>query len=474
MTDQVVVRNNNSSYVLHDSIYRKSFNSDAGLGRAEKEIDGKSADVSFFRYLDDIDKFLSQCDGDACRDFLICGGCCDQLSRMMERVYKFSQEESRSYAVIIHSFQTKAIHVRGHVESDIPILAASAVSHQQSEDCEHDLLWHIESIATQRREIREKMEAELLLISSMDSDLILLNADINKAVIHSDKVGHEINLLSIERSSLSVMFDLMLSSRSMSPSTASVAAVESGIGQHRRAERIGAVVNGMRLTCLPSAADNLNWAEINRAWSCLSLLVCCIRNEGGLGEKTCILIERYKEKDRNHSEVEILDADTTKTCMILRLRPLRRRTLILLSFDRFNSRHIHDADIMEEALCLCGEGSSEIGIFVGNFATSRTKNKDENAESGGLGNLSEARLCSFSTPDTFEQLRRNQYYRAVVAMAAIICATARDLNRVDCLTESLVCLDLSPLMQPSPCDSRSYECVADLVGEMCRSVRNMM
>jgi hypothetical protein len=223
-------------------------------------------------------------------------------------------------------------------------------------------------------------------------------------------------------------------------------------------------LNGMRLMYLPSASENLNWAEINRAWSCLSLLVLCLRYKGNLEEAATITVETNKYDSNNICDSQKVDDKPTKSSTLIkfRLQPLRRRTLILLFLEH---RLVNEAnEIIEEVLCLHGEDSGRT-LFD---KTDSTQNDD---------------VDIYDDPDKFyaqnlltsEQHQRYAYYQAVIALAAVVWVTARDLGRDNCLTEAIKSIDLSPLLNPpSTTPSLSNQYMEHLVNELCSSIKNLM
>lgn len=466
MTSKVGVEN--SSYVLHDSIYHNKYDKYDDTGRVEG-TDKKSTSLSFFKYLDDIDEFVSHRGDDFSCDELVCGSCSDQVSRMIERVYSCSQEQARSYAVAIHEYQTNYPHCELGVDQrelgvDQPPVQSkfnSPISCSQLDECGADLLEHIENIDSQRIEIRRKIEEELALIANMESEVMSLDEDISLSVSRSNTLGHEINFLNSEYGSLSVLFDLNISSASSLSSALS----REGEGVFDGCiEKIRVTVNGMRLMYLPYPSENLNWAEINRAWSCLSLLVLCLRYKGKLEEAATIVIEANGHNSSSINDMQKLDDDFTNstTHIRLKLQPLRRRTLILLSLEHHLVDEVNET--IDEALCLHGEGS-------GSAFRDRTYSTG-NDEVDDSDDPDKFYAQSLLTP---EQYRRHEYYQAVIALAAVVWITARDLDREDCLTEAIRGIDLSPLLNPpSAISSTSDQSMEDLVSQLCYSVKNLM
>ena len=448
------------SYPIHESIYPSNQSKDIA-SKGGTDIDSHTSALNFFRCLEGINKFVCHCESDVSHDMLVCSGCSDQLLRMIERAYKSSQEQARSYSVTIHEYQTEHpdyVRMQDSIEPTTEKDVHNTLLSQQSDECELDLLSHIKDIEQQRTQTMADVEAELILSASLECEITDLDAEIEAAVIHSDRAGREINLLNAEHGSLSVLFDLSVSSKSLPGSQ---------ISALTETNEITSVINGMRLMYLPSHSDNLNWAEINRAWSCLSLLVCCLRNRAGLQEKAVIVIEvDYSALSNYVMKVD----DVVRTQISLQLRPLRRRTLILLSVDQHRyqcQEPVSNTDI----LFLCGDGNIE-----GHITKCKEIVRDDTAGDGG-----DEEVDDFS--DTYldvhtEQHRRYQYFEAVIALAAYICATARDLDRLSCLTEPLHSLDLSPLVElgvrGGDCQRSRGDAVGDLVGQMCLSMKNLI
>lgn len=454
------------SYALHDSIYPNGQIKEDVTSKTNTDEDDRGTALNFFRVVDCIDKFICRREADVSHDMIVCSVCSDQLIRMIEKTYKSSQEQARSYSVTIHEYQTEhpdyltTIKINDshgrHIKND----ALATLSSQQSDECEIDLLRHIQDIEEQRSKTMSEMEAELVLFASVEAETLSLDAEIDSALNHSDRASREINYLNSEHGSICVLFDLSITSRPLSSSGTPVSGSELELDMNNT--EIVVVINGMRLMYLPSTSDNLNWAEINRAWSCLSLLVCCLRNRRGLPEKTVLLIEGGSIAGTGES---------ARTCITLQLRPLRRRTVILLSLDHFQHQS-QEHSTTEDVLFLCGEGSSE------RFTTSDREAYREEVEGDDSDYMdSDDFSASFSNQDLYtEQHRRYQYYQAVIALAAVVCATARDLGRVDCLTDSMHCLDLSPLLDICSfhsSQSKRAEHGGDLVGQMCHSLRNL-
>ena len=462
------------TYALHDSIYPNGQNKEDGTTKTGTDEDGGGTALNFFRIVEGINNFICRWKADTSHDLLICTVCSDQLIRMIEKTYKSSQEQARSYSVTIHEYQTEhpdyltELPRNDLLRNPVCRVVRPSPSSQQSDECEIDLLRHIQDIEEQRTQTMADMEAELILLAGIEAEVLSLDADIDATLNHSDRAVREMNYLNSENGSICVLFDLSITSRVSSSIRTSIQRSESQLGRRDGDElTIIAVINGMRLMYLPSTSDNLNWAEINRAWSCLSLLVCCLRNRGGLLEKSILLIE---EDSISRTNV-VQDGHLTGTRITLQLRPLRRRTLILLSVDFFEHESQKNSTV-EEVLFLCGEGKCKSGS-----ASDRGSHKEEQDEDSD-DMESDIYSTSFSNQDMHtEEHRRYQYYQAVIALAAVVCATARDLDRVDCLTDSMLSLDISPLLDLCPLSvsprRRSHH-IGDLVGQMCLSLKNLI
>jgi hypothetical protein len=456
MTSEV----DNSSYVLSDSLYPETDDTDDCTGR----VTDKRSTLSFFKYLNGIDDFFSRFGANSSSKELICASCCNHAMTILERVYSCSQEQARSYAVAIHEYQTNYPDYKlGEDNHPSERVLISPISNSQINESGKELLEHIKDIESQRTEIRRKIEEELALIANMESEVISLDEDIADAVSHSDILGHEINFLNND-GGLSALFDLDISSHSAKSSLSSNVSMGGEGVFDECVERIMATVNGMRLMYLPSASENLNWAEINRAWSCLSLLVLCLRYKGNLEEAATITVETNKYDSNNICDSQKVDDKPTKSSTLIkfRLQPLRRRTLILLFLEH---RLVNEAnEIIEEVLCLHGEDSGRT-LFD---KTDSTQNDD---------------VDIYDDPDKFyaqnlltsEQHQRYAYYQAVIALAAVVWVTARDLGRDNCLTEAIKSIDLSPLLNPpSTTPSLSNQYMEHLVNELCSSIKNLM
>ena len=443
--------------------------------RLDIEADGKSTALKFFRSIENIDKFI-QCNDSALSEILVCSGCSEHLLTTIERAYKQFQEQARSYSVTIHEFKMEhagpemrferdELHPKHNIDDTESFLLSP-----QSEECELDLQVHLKDIEQQRGNTLSEIEKELLLIASIESEVAFLDAEISSATNHSQRAVRESNFLQSTDGSLSALFDLSILSQRSAPNSSSSGKLNS----HRSGEvsETTSVINGTRLMYLPSHADNLNWAEINQAWSCLSFLVCCIRNRWGLAEKSIIVFDVDGSDSDSSSALKLANANL-QTRLSIRLRPLRRRTLILLSLDHGDQSD--EADVSEEVLFLCGEGSIESPSESGKLSNDRQKQdvcedaEDEPDDFVGL---------SFNQVTTTIGYQRLQYYRAVVALAAVVCATARDLGRIDCLSGPLCALDLAPLLDAQCSRShdergRSY-LPGELVEELCVSVKSLM
>ena len=462
------------TYALHDSIYPNGQNKEDETTKTGTDEGGGGTALNFFRIVEGINNFICRRKADTSDDLLICTVCSDQLIRMIEKTYKSNQEQARSYSVTIHEYQTKypdyltKLPLSDPLRNPVCHVARPSPSSRQSDECEIDLLRHIKDIEKQRTKTMAEMEAELILFASLEAEVLSLDADIDATLNHSDRAVREMNYLNSENGSICVLFDLSITSRVSSSIRTSIQRSESQLGRRDGDElTIIAVINGMRLMYLPSTSDNLNWAEINRAWSCLSLLVCCLRNRGGLSEKSILLIEEGSVSRTN----VIQDDHLTGTRITLQLRPLRRRTLILLSLDYFEHESQKNSTL-EEVLFLCGEGKCQSGN-----ASDKGSHKEEQDEYSD-DMESDIYSTSFSNQDLHtEEHRQYQYYQAVIALGAVVCATARDLNRVDCLTDSMHSLDLSPLLDLCPFNTsqrrRSHH-IGDLVGQMCLSLKNLI
>jgi hypothetical protein len=462
-----------SSHKLQDSVYSSCL---VKLEpRMDVEADGKSTALKFFRSMENIDKFIQHNDS-ALNEILVCSGCSEHLLTTIERAYKQFQEQARSYSVTIHEFKMEHAGLEMRIEKDgmrpkhNSDDTESFLLSPQTEECELDLQVHLKDIEQQRGKTLSEIEKELLLLASIESEVAFLDSEISSATDHSQRVVRESKFLQSSDGSLSALFDLSISSHRSAPSLSSSEKSNS----HRSGEggEITSVINGTRLMYLPSHADNLNWAEINQAWSCLSFLVCCIRNHWCLSEKSIIVFDTDGADSDSSSALKLANAPL-KTRLSIRLRPLRRRTLILLSLDHGDQSD--EADISEEVLFLCGEGSIDSPGGSGRHSHDRQKHdvcddaEDEPDDFVGL---------SFNQVPTLVGYQRLQYYRAVVALAAVVCATARDLGRIDCLSGPLCALDLAPLLD-AQCNrshderGRSY-LPGELVEELCISVKSLM
>mmetsp|Transcript_26480 Transcript_26480/g.25353 ORF Transcript_26480/g.25353 Transcript_26480/m.25353 type:complete len:464 (+) Transcript_26480:149-1540(+) len=461
MTSKVGI--DNSSYVFSDSLYTETVDNDDCTG---PRVTDKRNTSSFFKYINGIDDFFSRFGDDSSNKELICAGCCNQAMTVLERVYSYSQEQARSYAIAIHEYQINYPNYElgvDHPPSERMYTSPIPYS-QLKESGTRKLLKHIKDIESQRIETRRKIEEELVLIANMESEVISLDEDISHAVSHSNMLGHEINLLNSD-GGLSVLFDLDILPHSSKLSFTSTVSTEGeGVPVPDECIKRIATVNGMRLMYLPSPLENLNWAEINRAWSCLSLLVLCLRHKGKLEEAATIVVETNRYENSCISDTQKMDDKPTEGSTLIRfkLQPLRRRTLILLSLEH----HLveEENEIIEEVLCLHGEDSGS-ALFN---RTNSTKNDD---------------IDNYNNPDKFyaqtllssEQYQRYAYYQAVIAIAAVVWITARDLGRDNCLTEAIKSIDLSPLLNPPSTTSLlSNQHMENLVNQLCYSIKNLV
>lgn len=461
-----------SSHKLQDSVYSSCL---VKLEpRLDVEADGKSTALKFFRSVENIDKFVQHNDG-SFSEILVCSGCSEHLLTTTERAYKQFQEQARSYSVTIHEFKMEHACLEMKIVKDelLPndnFDDMESLLSPQTEECELDLQVHLKDIEQKRSNTLSEIEKELLLLASIESEVAFLDAEIVSATDHSQRAVRECNFLQSSDGSLSALFDLSISSHC----SASNPSTSGKLNSHRSGEgsETTSVINGTRLMYLPSHADNLNWAEINQAWSCLSFLVCCIRNYWGLSDKSIIVFDADDADSDSSSALKLSNAPS-KTRLSIRLRPLRRRTLILLSLDHGDQSD--ESDISEEVLFLCGEGSIDCPSGSGKHPHDRQKHdvcedaEDEPDDFVGL---------SFNQVHSTVGYQRLQYYRAVVALAAVVCATARDLCRIDCLSGPLCALDLAPLLDAQCSRShdergRSY-LPGELVEELCISVKNLM
>lgn len=447
---------------FNDSVYSSCL---VKADETPTDVDTKSTALNYFRCLESLNKFIHD-SSDFSDETLACSSCCDQLVKTIEKVYKQTQEQARSYSATIHEYQTE--YSNQHIFEDEEEYCENdetgeSYSVCQQSECELDLQRHLKDIEEERLTTASEIEKELALIASIETSVAALDTDIRVLSNHSDSAVREINFLGKQGGCLSVLFDLNMSSRlpSSPSSNASKSASPTFHGDDTR--EVVPVINGMRLMYLPSHAENLNWAEINQAWCCLSLLVCCLRNRGSLSEKAFIVIESESTECEVVAGSNIPEASSIRISM--QLRPLRRRTLILLSLDNIGTPS--EGNSAEEVLFLCGEGSSKI---YGNSLKEIDEDEDEAEADDFLG------ACFNRLPNAHHQ--RIQYYKAVVALAAVVCATARDLGRMDCLTESLRLLDLEPLLRSNSNRHVYQRCALEhsenFQVELCRSVMNLM
>ena len=450
---------------FNDSVYSSCL---VKADETPTEIDGKSTALNFFRCLESLNKFIHESDGFS-EETLACSSCCDQLVKTIEKVYKQTQEQARSYSATIHEYQTE-YNDQNVFEDDEDYDGkddhSEPYSISQQSECELDLQRHLKDIEDERLTTASEIEKELALIASFETSVAALDTEIRVLGNHSDRAIRELNFLSKQGGCLSVLFDLNMSSR-LPPSTSSSTSKSTcPTSSSDDGREVVPVINGMRLMYLPSHAENLNWAEINQAWCCLSLLVCCLRNRGSLTEKAFIVIESEPTDSDVASGSSTSEASSIR--ISIQLRPLRRRTLILLSLDSIGAPP--ESSSAEEVLFLCGEGSSKIYSDSSNSFKDNAQDEDEAEADDFLG------VCFSRLPNARHQ--RIQYYKAVVALAAVVCATARDLSRMDCLTESMRLLDLEPLLRSNSNRNGYQRCVSEhpesFQVELCRSVMNLM
>ena len=450
---------------FNDSVYSSCL---VKADEAPTDVDTKSTALNYFRCLESLNKFIHDSSGFS-DETLACSSCCDQLVKTIEKVYKQTQEQARSYSVTIHEYQTEYNnqHIfedeEEYCDNDEP---GESYSVSQQSECELDLQRHLKDIEDERLTTASEIEKELALIASIETSVDALDTDIRVLSNHSDSAVREMNFLSKQGGCLSVLFDLNMSSRLPSSPSSNASKSASPTFHSDDMREVVPVINGMRLMYLPSHAENLNWAEINQAWCCLSLLVCCLRNRGSLSEKAFIVIESESTECEVVSGSSIPEASSIR--ISIQLRPLRRRTLILLSLDNIGTPS--EGSSAEEVLFLCGEGSSKIYGDSANFSKEIDQDEDEAEADDFLG------VCFNRLPNARNQ--RIQYYKAVVALAAVVCATARDLGRMECLTDSLRLLDLEPLLRFNSNRYGYQRCVSEhsenFQVELCRSVMNLM
>lgn len=150
-------------------------------------------------------------------------------------------------------------------------------------------------------------------------------------------------------------------------------------------------INGFRLKYGPSAPDNLNWNEINMAWTCTSLLLASLRSKYGLDANIFINAD-----------------DSTRIALKIAMHPLRSRALL----------------IVEEVVRVgneCGESqSSVVPLRVG--------------RDGDLGRHS-LHLCG-SVDKRNETL--SLYRVAVITFSVCVVVTAMQLMRLSCLRGSML------------------------------------
>ena len=423
----------------------------------------KTSALTYFRSLESIDDFIQHSSNVVASDVLICSGCCDQLTKVIEKAYKQTQEQARFYSVTIHEHQGE--HYADGSPRHVDCVDDRTTEEQyssltsQSEECEVDLQRHIKDIQDSREKVMTEIQKDLQHLASIESELTNLDEEISVIVNHSDRTVREMNFLGDETSCIVTLFDLTVSLQELEMQATGNPGT-SGHSSREKREKIS-VINGMRLMYFPSHSQNLNWAEINQAWSCLALLVCCLRNQGNLPGEAVMVIKSDID-DPNNSE---------RTTICLKLRPLRRSTMIVLT----TNYHPVAADkhSTEEVLYLFDEGNIESIIGSDRFGEC-VRNDDYDEDDDDTDDF---------LPNTLgqphdAQSQKYQYHKAVVALAAFVCATARDLCRVDCLTSLMYQLDLGPLLDHRSCKI-GYQRVRvnpgeDLVGELCMSVQRLL
>ena len=416
----------------------------------------KTSALAYFRSLESIDCFIQHSSSIVASDLLICSGCCDQLTKVIERAYKQTQEQARLYSVTLHEYQgditayDSPLHV-DHVDDRTTEERYSSLN-PQSEECEVDLQRHIKDIQNSRENVMTEIHDDLQRLASIESEITNLDEEISVIVNHSDRTVREMNFLGDESACITTLFDLTVSLQELDMQPMGNV-VTSGLSSRGNREKIS-MINGMRLMYLPSHSQNLNWAEINQAWSCLALLICCLRNQGNLPGEAVMVINTDPDNP----------CDYERTTICLKLRPLRRSTMMVLS----TSYHpvVADTHSTEEVLYLCGEGNIESITGSDRFGEC-ARNDDEDDDD----------VDDFLKQPYDGQNQRYQYHKAVVALCAFGCATARDLHRMDCLTLSMDHLDLGPLVDHRSCKA-GYQRVRtageDLVGELCTSVQRLL
>lgn len=298
------------------------------------------------RHIRKLDAIEALCEGIKDPDIdLICPECSFELSRTIEMKYEETRQRIRTYDIYQHEMSQKSDCSISTImygsdkdslsdpEMKSSILATTEFDLRELMNEYLECKAQLQHVDESRFQIAIEVDDELRLISDLERKINMTRDEIVVSLEILESIGSEVQCIS--ECSVSPMFDIFISS----------------IGLY--------AINGFRLCYEPVPRYNLNWAEINVAWGCLSLFICAIRNRA----KLSLQVDLYYS---SHQIDEHIDTSRgTRHHLLLSVRPLRHRALLLLdhivsSVDgtKLNCKHVGGRIVSEsadsESSSLCG------------------------------------------------------------------------------------------------------------------------
>jgi hypothetical protein len=294
----------------------------------------------------------------------LCNSCIDILSKRLESSYEDIQEEIRAYALAIRQSESHplkcSLELEDHDDDENDPSSLSEALHVARDNVQklnillNDDRRNIEAVEAEHIELLNKYTKAMVEVIGVDENL---KRNRNELITSLDLINNTINEIEFLASpSLGYAFDIEIENFSFNQKD------DENYLSHDAVSSVDMIplgsINGYRLSYETSAHNNLNWAEINMAWACLTLFLTALRNRANLSSHVIL-------ENEQPSEVSVTDLPRNSIFMLpkiyLTIRSLRRRALVFVSYCNHNDNDNNDGHALKK-----DSDVHEVGMTVDN------------------------------------------------------------------------------------------------------------
>eukprot|EP01041_Mallomonas_annulata_P009167 gene9167-18998_t len=240
----------------------------------------------------------------------ICGDCLADLSDIIDLNISQLEKDIHAYEIAKRNLSKELNYVTSHsakkhesIESEIEVLNKEF---DKLKILSQDLDSELYDMLLNTTEIDNEISDELKQINQINYFLSQNMEDLNSNIFLHNNMQYEIQLLS-QHNSFPLFNFKTSSSCTIYPISYSIQDNINNLFE----------INGFRISFLPIPSKNLNWIEINAAWSCLSLALKATFNICNISENQCSFFIR----------------PLRRRCFLIRSHTAANASLSLLSFD---------------------------------------------------------------------------------------------------------------------------------------------